>query len=104
MRKTILLISICLGILLLFTACLKEAPTSETPENPIASAASEEVDGQYVSGEMRIRYYDFTKAVNVSDSIYIGEYISRELTDWGDYHYAFKVKEVWRGEIPEETA
>ncbi|MCL2748034.1 MAG: S-layer homology domain-containing protein [Oscillospiraceae bacterium] len=45
----------------------------------------------------------FTEALEMSDSIIIGEYLSSAETDWGAIHCQFKVKKVLRGEVPEET-
>ncbi|MDR0889593.1 MAG: hypothetical protein LBM28_02975 [Oscillospiraceae bacterium] len=112
MRKTILLISICLGILLLFTACAKEAPTPapEASINPAEVAALDAalpsnapaIDNP-LSPDIQTYYINFLDAIDLSPIIFVGEYMGYEMTDMGVFDCSFKVKEVWRGDFTEEV-
>jgi len=44
----------------------------------------------------------FSEAIDLSDCVVIGEYVSSHETDWGGIDYEFRVKDTLRGNVPEE--
>ncbi|MDR0889237.1 MAG: hypothetical protein LBM28_01145 [Oscillospiraceae bacterium] len=117
MKKIVISICICIGIALLFTACLKESPVPaptvvpalavvpETSESPIEATPQDTPAEQTNITYSDIIYCGFTEAVSCSDVIVVGEYVAPGVfEDNGNWPmHTFKVKEVWRGDVPDET-